>query len=219
MFRVRLLGASLLATLILASPLGLGRAAAQTKEARGTATAVTDSSLKVKVGEQVLTFAVDSKTAVVGRVGTQTAGKLTRDAQAAGAPGIKLTDVVKAGSAVIVSYREAGSTLQASEIRLVSDAGSAGGAIQEPAKTFRGKVKSVTADVLVVTGDQGKDMSFGVDANTKVQAAGAGTATKAAGGRITITSLVGAGDTVVVSYEEAGGKARATDVRITAKNR
>jgi hypothetical protein len=81
-----------------------------------------------------------------------------------------------------------------------------------------GKVKSATANSLVVTADN-KDMTFAVSPETKVEAKGAGTATTAAGGRITFNSLVGAGDTVQVTYQEAGATMRATEVRITIKVR
>jgi hypothetical protein len=70
----------------------------------------------------------------------------------------------------------------------------------------------------VVTADN-KDMTFVVTPETKVEAKGAGTATTAAGGRIAFNSLVGTGDTVQVTYQEAGATMRATEVRITIKVR
>src|SRR5262245_18589467 len=192
-------------------------AAQASKEARGTVTAVTDSSLTVKVGAQDMTFAVDSKTAVLARG----AGRATRDAQAAGSPGIKISDAIKPGGAVIVQYTEAAGKRTATEVRAVSDAGGGGGSVSTPgpaSKSVTGKVKSVTADSLVVTADN-KDMTFAVSPETKVEARGAGTATQAAGGRIAFNTLVGAGDTVQVTYQEAGATMRATEVRITIKNR
>ena len=99
MGRVQRLGTLLLIVLVFGAFVGLSPAAAQTsKEARGTVTSVTDSSLKVKVGAQEMTFAVDGKTAVLARG----AGRATRDAQATGAPGIKIGDAIKPGGAVIV---------------------------------------------------------------------------------------------------------------------
>jgi Domain of unknown function (DUF5666) len=218
MGRVQRLGTLLLIVLVFGAFVGLSPAAAQTsKEARGTVTAVTDSSLKVKVGTQEMTFAVDSKTAVLARG----AGRATRDAQATGAPGIKIGDAIKPGGAVIVQYTEAGGKMTATEVRAVSDAGGAGGSVSTtapPSKSVTGKVKSATADSLVVTADN-KDMTFVVSPETKVEAKGAGTATQQAGGRITFNSLVGAGDTVQVTYQEAGATMRATEVRITIKVR
>jgi Domain of unknown function (DUF5666) len=218
MGRVQRLGTLLLIILVFGAFVGLSPAAAQaSKEARGTVTAVTDSSLKVKVGAQEMTFAVDSKTAVLARG----AGRATRDAQATGAPGIKIGDAIKPGRAVIVQYTEAGGKMTATEVRAVSDAGEGGGSVSTaapPSKNVTGKVKSATADSLVVTADN-KDMTFVVTPETKVEAKGAGTATQAAGGRITFNTLVGAGDTVQVTYQEAGAAMRATEVRITIKAR
>jgi hypothetical protein len=219
MGRVQRLGTLLLIVLVFGAFVGLSPAAAQTsKEARGTVTAVTDSSLKVKVGAQEMTFAVDSKTAVLARG----AGRATRDAQATGAPGIKIGDAIKPGGAVIVQYTEAaGGKMTATEVRAVSDAGEGGGSVSTaapPSKSVTGKVKSATANSLVVTADN-KDMTFAVSPETKVEAKGAGTATQAAGGRIAFNTLVGAGDTVQVTYQEAGATMRATEVRITIKVR
>jgi hypothetical protein len=221
MGRVQRLGIPVLAVLLLGVTVGLRPATAQTtKEARGTVSAVTDSSLRVRVGTQEMNFAIDSKTAVLARG----AGRQTRDAQAAGAPGIKITDVFKPGAAVIVTYTEAAGRMTATEVRAVSDPGPGGGSVSSPpppappTKTVSGKVKSATADSLVVTVDN-KDMTFGVTPDTKVEAKGAGTATQAAGGRITFTSLVGAGDTVAVTYTESGSRMSASEVRITIKAR
>ena len=216
MGRIQRLGI-LLIVLVFGAFVGLRPAAAQTKEARGTVTAVSDSSLKVKVGAQEMTFAVDSKTAVLARG----AGRATRDAQATGAPGIKIGDAIKVGGAVIVQYTEAGGKMTATEVRSVSDAGGGGGSVSTPgpaSKSVTGKVKSATAESLVVTADN-KDMTFAVTPETKVEARGAGTATQQAGGRIAFNTLVGAGDTVQVTYQEAGATMRATEVRITIKNR
>jgi hypothetical protein len=218
MGRVQRLGTLLLIVLVFGAFVGLSPAAAQSKEARGTVTAVTDSSLKVKVGAQEMTFAVDGKTAVLARG----AGRATRDAQATGAPGIKIGDAIKPGGAVIVQYTEAGGKMTATEVRAVSDAGEGGGSVSTtaapPSKSVTGKVKSATANSLVVTADN-KDMTFAVSPETKVEAKGAGTATQAAGGRIAFNTLVGAGDTVQVTYQEAGATMRATEVRITIKVR
>lgn len=201
------------ATVTMGSPVA-GQA---TKEARGTVTAVTDSSLKVKAGTQEMTFTVDPKTTVTA----EGAGRQTREAQAAGAPGIKLTGIIKTGEAVIVTYTESAGAMRATVIRAVSTPGPGGGAVATPSstsssKTANGTVKSVTASSLVVT-SSGKDMTFAVTPETLVQGRGVGTATAAAGGRIAVTSVVGAGDTVSVSYQDGGTTMRATEVRVTAK--
>ena len=212
MGRVRFIVAPLLAVVV--TGWAAAPASAQTKEARGTVVTVSDSSLTVKVADKDMKFAVDDKT-VVGAPG---AGRATRDAQGKGAPGIKLTSILKAGSGVMVMYREAGGAMVATEIRSVpaaaAGASASSASSSSSSSTANGKVKSVTAASLVVT-DNGKDMTFVVDKDTTVLAKGAGTATKAAGGNIAFTKLVGVGDTVSVSYAGTGPAMRATEVRIT----
>ena len=208
MERVRLV-APVLAVLVVGWAAG---ASAQTKEARGTVVSVSDSSLTVKVAGNDMKFAVDAKT-IVGAPG---AGRATRDAQAKGAPGIKLTNVVKTGSGVVVMYREAAGANVATEIRSVP--GAAAASTADGDAIANGKVKSATATSLVIT-DDGKDMTFVIDKATKVVAKGAGTATQAAGGSIAFTKLVGVGDTVSVSHAGTGAAMRATEVRITLKAR
>lgn len=83
-------------------------------------------------------------------------------------------------------------------------------------KKATGTVKTVSADSLTIT-VAGKDTTFAVDKATKVQAKGAGTATKNAGGSISITGLVAVGDQVQVTYGDAAGATHASNVRITQK--
>ena len=97
--------------------------AQETKTARGTVSAISASSVTVKVGQTDMTFGVDEKTTVEA-VG---AGTKSRQAEAAGKAGPKLTDVLKAGQAVEVSYHDVGGKLHAARIRGVSSAGSGGG--------------------------------------------------------------------------------------------
>ena len=190
-----------------------------TKDARGTVTAVTDSSLKVKAGTQEMTFTVDQATTVTA----EGAGRQTREAKAAGAAGVKLTGIIKTGEAVIVTYTESAGAMRATAIRAVSTPGPGGGAVatsssapSPPSKIANGTVKSVSASSLVVA-SSGKDATFAVTPETVVQGRGVGTATAAAGGRIAITSVVSAGDTVSVSYQDGDTPMRATEVRVTAK--
>jgi hypothetical protein len=229
----RFLWVPIVAAVVLAWP--ARPAEAQTKEASGAVTAVTDTALTVRVNNNEMKFTVDNNT-IVGAPG---AGRATRDAQTKGAPGAKLSTLLKPGAGVIVSYTEAKGTLLATEIRMVpaaagggatgagvgAVAGAAAGAVGAAAgavagaaggqasQTVNGTVKTVTDTSLVVT-ESGKDMTFLVDAKTLVVAKGAGTATQAAGGKIVFSKLVGIGDTVSVSYEGAAPKMRATEVRI-----
>jgi len=216
MGRLKALVIPLLATLVLVGPIGLRSASAQAKTARGTVVTATDASLTVKAGAREMTFAIDTNTVVLA-VG---AGTKTRRARAAGAPGIKLSDAVKPGGAVVVTYREANGSMQATQVRAVSSAGAGGGSTSDTAATGQklaaGKVKSVAAGSLTITSGA-KDLSFSVDPSTKVLGKGAGTKSKAAGGRIEITSLVKTGDTVSVSYRETGATLQALSVRVTVK--
>jgi hypothetical protein len=216
MGRPRALVIPLLATLALVGPVGLRSAAALTMTARGTVVTASDASLTVKAGARVMTFVIDQATAVLARG----AGTKTREARAAGATGIKLIDAVKTGGAVVVTYREANGVMQATEVRSVSTAGAGGGSTSDAAapaaRLVVGKVKSVAAGSMTISG-AGKDWNFSVDAATKVLYKGAGKKTAAAGGRTPITDLVSTGDTVSVSYRETGATLQAISVRVTVK--
>jgi hypothetical protein len=203
---------------LLAGPASL--AAQETKSARGTATVVAEDSLTVKTPEGDRKFVVDSKTTVEA-IG---AGTRTRQAQAAGQAGPKLTEVLKVGQPVAVNYTESGGVLRAVSIRAISNLGSPAGAAAPAAaaaKTTNGKVKAVSATSMTVTGSGGGgasfDQTFTVDSSTKVIGRGAGTAAAAAGGKTAITELVGNGDTVSVTYHQAGSTLHAAEVRVTAK--
>lgn len=82
-----------------------------------------------------------------------------------------------------------------------------------------GVVKAVTATSLTVNGTDGKDMTFMVDAKTKVVGKGVGTAAaaKGKGGKASITDLLGAGDRVTVKYQDMSGMMHAMSVERTAK--
>jgi hypothetical protein len=84
---------------------------------RGSVTALAGNSITVK-GEKEWTFTIDSKTLVIGRgVGT-----LTKQFKEKGqAPTVK--DFVGVGDTVVVSYKEVGGAMHASEIRIAIKAG------------------------------------------------------------------------------------------------
>jgi hypothetical protein len=209
---MRVVGMPLVAVVVLGLAVGVRSAGAQTREARGNVVAVSDSSLTVKAGAADLTFVVSADT----NVEAPGAGHKTRTARAAGGSGISITEFVKTGKPVLVTYRETNGRNQAVSVRPISAAGSADAPKSDAAKIASGKVTSITASALTVNRD-GHDVTFAVDAATKVSAQGAGRASRAAGGRIPITDLVGKGDTVSVSYRDAGGTMNATQVRITVK--
>jgi hypothetical protein len=191
--------------------------AQETKTARGTVTALAGDSVTVKVGTQDMKFTVDSKT----NVEAAGAGTAARQAQAAGQAGAKLTDVVKVGQAVAVSYTDSGGTLHASRIRAVTSAGSGGGGVATDTKTATGTVKSIAPTSMTISGNSGAGATFTqtytIDGTTKVVGRGAGTAAAAAGGKTVVTDLVASGDTVSVSYHTAGNTLHAAEIRVTGK--
>lgn len=210
MARVRMLAIPVLALSVLGWSVGL-RAADETKKATGTVTAVAGDSVSIKVRDKDMKFSVDSKTVVQAKG----AGTASRRAEAKGAAGPKLTEVVKVGDSVEVSYHDTNGTLHATQVRGVASAGAGSTSEDKPAaKTARGTVKSVAANSLTVAGG-GKDWTFSIDAKTAVVGTGVGTKTKAMGGKAAITDLVTAGDAVTVSYHEDGMHAQR--VTITAK--
>ena len=199
---------------IVIAGLGARAARAEDKEARGTATNVTNSSLTLKVGDRDVFFTVDSST----NVEVNGAGHRTRQAGQAGATAPTLPELVKAGGAFLVTYREANGKNQAINVRAISTAGSDAGSTGESTQIATGDVKSVSAAALTIA-SHGKDVTFAIGNDTKVRYAGAGTATKAAGGRIGFNELVHTGDSVSVTYTDAAGKLSASDVRVVVKAR
>ena len=184
---------------------------AQTREARGTVTSVTDSSLTMKAGAEELTVFVDSDTHLSVR-------RTERDIQKEqpGHPSPRVNSFFEPGQAVLVRYRVEKGRNMATDISRIGSAGE--GSISNPAKISAGKVKLVSASQLVID-DGGRELSFGITGDTNVLAKGATKATKAAGGSTPITTFVHTGDTVSVSYHEAGAKMMASEVRVTIVNR
>ena len=194
-------------------------AAQEAKTARGTVTAVAADSVTVKVADHDMTFSIDNKTNVEA-VG---AGTKTRKAQAAGAAGPKLTEVVKVGQPVAVSYTETGGSNHATRIRAISSVGArtAATAGSTAAKTANGTVKSVAANSMTISGSSGSGatftQTFTIDGTTKVIGKGAGTASAAAGGKTVVTDLISNGDHVAVSYHASGNALHAAEIRVTTK--
>ena len=186
---------------------------AQAKEARGTITAVTDSTLSIKAGGQDMTFVVDSRT----HLEVRTAQRDLQKAQA-GSPSPRVNSFFEAGQVVLVRFEEEKGRNHALDISRVGSTGAGGGSVSNPDKVSEGKVKLVTAAQLIIE-DSGKDMTFAITGDTNVLARGASKATKAAGGGTPITTFVHIGDTVSVSYKDAGGKMLASEVRVRVVNK
>jgi hypothetical protein len=78
-----------------------------------------------------------------------------------------------------------------------------------------GTVKSVSGNSLVVTAQDGKDMTFTVDSSTKF--VGKGLGTKSAAGKLTATDAVAMSDRVRVAYHDMSGTLHAATVTVTNK--
>jgi hypothetical protein len=195
----------------LAVVVGSAAAEAQSKEIRGSAVAVSDSSLTVKAGEQTLSFVISKDTLVEAKG----AGTRTRRAEGLGTtPGIKVTDYVKPGDPVLVSYRAADGKNLALSVRPISAVGTTGA--DESTRNVQARVKSISGNTLVLDRD-GRDVRFTLDRDTDVFAIGATRATRNAGGSVPITDLVHAGDTVSVQYREAAGSLKALEIQVRVR--
>jgi hypothetical protein len=185
----------------------------QVREARGTITAVTDTTLTMKAGAQQLTVYVDSET----HLEVRTAARDIQQAQP-GKPSPRVNNFFEAGQAVLVRYREENGRNHALDISRVSSAGGGGGSISDAEKISEGKVKLVTASQLTID-DNGRELTFAITSDTNVLAKGASKATKAAGGATPITTFVHPGDAVSVSYHATGQKMMASEVRVRVASR
>lgn len=196
--------------------------AQETKSARGSVTAMTGNSLTVKAGDRELKFTIDGKTVLTA----EGAGTADRKAESAGKPGPKLSDFIKVGDAVEVSYHETGGALHAANVRRVSSAGGGGGGTTSTAEsrteTANGTVESLSGTTLTITGSTSGGtfkQSYTIDGKTKVVAVGAGTAASAAGGKVSISDHVGVGDQVTVTYRSTGTTLHADEVRVRVKKK
>jgi hypothetical protein len=187
---------------------GQTAAEAQNKEIRGSAVAVSDALLTVKAGGQTLSFVINRDTLVEAKG----ASTRSRRAEAAGTgAGIKVTDYVKAGDAVLVSYRPADGRNLAVWVRPISAVGTTGTA--DPSKNIQARVKSISGTSLILDQD-GRDLTFALDRDTDVVAVGGARATRKAGGSLPITDLVHAGDIVRVEFREAAGSMKAIEIQV-----
>jgi hypothetical protein len=188
---------------------GVRPADAQTREARGTVTSVSDATISIKTAAaQEMTFVVDSAT----HLEVRSAAKKVQEAQPGG-PSPRVKDFFESGQSVLIRYREASGRNQALDISRVGSAGSS-----ETTKSADGTVKSVTPTQLTIASG-GRDLTFGINRDTGVVMRGATKATKEAGGSTPITTFVHAGDTVSVSYSDAAGSAIASEVRVRIANK
>ena len=190
--------------------------AQDTKSARGTVTAFGADSITVKTADREMKFVVDAKTVVTA----SGAGTASRKAAASGKPGLNLTDFVKVGESVEVSYTEAGGSMHATSIR---HAPATGGGSGQKTETANGTVESLTKSMLTITGGISGGgsfkQSFMVDGNTKVVAEGAGTAAAKQQGKVALGDFMGVGDQVTVTYRTVGTMLHADEVRVRARKK
>lgn len=186
----------------------IGQAGAQTKEARGTISAVAARSVTVKVGAEELTFFVDHETHLEVR-------RAAKDLQQAKAPAAEpnVNDYFEPGNVVLVRFQDVSGRHHALDIQRVGSTGAGGGSISEPARIAEGKVKAITSSQLTLDAN-GRESIFAITHDTDVLKKGATAATKAAGGVTPITTFVHTGDSVSISYSESAGRATASEVRV-----
>lgn len=110
---VFVIGLSVLASSATASAQGKVRH----KTARGVVSAVSADSLTVKAKSGSMTFAIDPQTVVVAH-GARDKGN---QAQAAKQSGPKLTEVVKDGQSVLVTYQVTGGVTRATRVEVTAE--------------------------------------------------------------------------------------------------
>ena len=205
--------AGALALAVAASPV-----LAQSKTVRGTVAAVAGDSVTVKTLDKDMTFKVDGKTDVIAKGGSTA----TRAAQAAGAAGPKLGDIIKVGEGIEVTYTEEAGVMHAKQIRgdvsVPSAAKPAAAAAPSGAKQkATGKVTAVAGDSVTVNSG-GKDWIFKVDAKTDVIARGGSTATRAAQAAGApgpkLGDIIKVGEEVEVEFHDMAGVNHATAIRV-----
>src|SRR5262249_12536152 len=139
----------------------------------------------------------------------------TRAAQAAGKKGPMLSEVLRAGQSVEVSYSGENGAWHATNIRTIAKLDDSAGP-----DASNGVVKSLSNASLTISGTSGAakfTQTFEIDANTKVVGRGVGTAVASKGGRSAITDLIAVGDSVSVSFRPAGDSLHASEVRVVSK--
>lgn len=177
---------------------------------RGTIASLSNDSMTLQIADRQMVFAVDSSTHVEARG----AGTKMRAATEAGRPGPHLSDLLRVGQSVEVSYADHSGTWHAAHIRAIPKlSADAGG------EHSAGTVMSITAGSLTIGGSNGKatfTQAFTIDPKTRVIGKGVGTMASSKGGRIAITDAVAVGDSVGVWYRTAGPDTlHATEVHVT----
>jgi hypothetical protein len=187
---------------------GIAPVSAQTREARGAVSAVTDSTISVKTSAEELTFYIDSDTHLEVRT-------TARDIQAAqpGRPKPRVNDFFEIGNPVLVRYRQENGHNHALIVERVGSPGRA-----KDSWIAEGKVTSVSASHLTIASADG-DLTLAITGDTDVLARGASKASKAAGKGTPLTTFVHSGDMVSVTYQKAAGAITASEIRVRVASR
>lgn len=113
----RLLALVSAAALVMAIGVGVSAQGTKTMNAQGTVSTVTTSSLAVKGTSESWTFVIDKDTSVTAKGATTKSLALKADGKSS-----VLTDFVKVGDRVSVSYHEMGTMKHASNISVIAQA-------------------------------------------------------------------------------------------------
>jgi len=191
-------------------------ALAESKVARGTVAVIGGESLTVSVSGRDMKFAIDSKTSVQAKGGSTKAAKAAAD----GRPGIHLKEVLTMGQPVAITYNDEAGVLHATAIRSIPKAPGVA-ASADAALRSNGTVKAMGGDWITINGSSGGgasfEQTFKIDPTTKVFAKGAGKASAANGGKMSLKDAVANGDHVSISYHKVGDALHASDVHVTVK--
>jgi hypothetical protein len=121
---MRLVGILIGALLMLAVPAAAladqdakAKGSAKTLSATGTVASVSDSSLTVKGKADEWTFAVDKDTKITAKGGSTKTAAMKAEGKST-----RITDFVKTGDTVRVSYHDMGATKHAADVRVVTSA-------------------------------------------------------------------------------------------------
>ena len=190
-------------------------ASAQTKWVRGTVVSVSGDTFVVKAAGKDMTFKVDKSTVLTARG----AGKAQRQAEAAGAAGVKFADFVKPGEGVEVHFKDVGGALMATDVHSGLPPTSGEAPAESTSGSARGTVSAISgSSVTLKSADQ--EWIFTVDAKTLVVGQGLGTITKQfkdQGKAPTVGDLLGVNDQVVVYFKDAAGAKLASEIRVLVK--
>lgn len=211
MSRVAPLSLPFLLLSLVAWPVAPSSAGDVAKPARGIVTALGADSVMINLANDTdMTFRVDRKTRIVARG----AGTKMRRATADGAPGLTLAEVLPIGGAVEVTYEEINGRHCARRITSIAPLST-----DDDRAHASGTVELVRADWIAIRTDDGENIAFRANIQTRVVGPGFGRKSAARGGKVAIAELLAGGDRVRVTYLDTGQTMRAETVRLVSRAR